>query len=739
MRQASFVLAVLLASPRQGVLAQTPYRPDKQAIAASYARADRIRTAAPTLVKNLTLTPHWGDGRMWFVQWEPRRERAFRTVDTKTGKVRDAFDHERLAVALSTVSGKSVSSGSLPFPSIDLADNGETVTFRAFDKGWTCSLKDYAVTAAPVTLAAPRNRQRGPSGRSPNGEYSVVLSGGKVIVNDAAGNKVMESASGDLVGPSWSPDSRFVAAFRVLKGDRKEVYLIESSPSGGGRAKLTSRPYDLPGDQIDRYELVFLELASKKEIPSDLPPMVTSGAPWNDPPSNRWWADSRGLVVDHVVRGYQQYKVHEVEPSTGRSKVLVDERSPTFVDVSNISLRLLERSKRLLWRSERDGWGHLYVIAPDGSVERQLTRGPWVVKDIIKVDEAAGQVWFTACGKDTNPYWLHLYKIGLDGSGLTDLTPESGDHAIAWSPDRSGFVDTVSRVDGPPSFVFRDADGKTSSDLGSCDASGLKSLRFRQPEPFVAKGRDGKTDIWGIVCRPSDFDPKKKYPVIENLYAGPHDSFVPRRFTPVTRMQQLAELGFIVVQIDGMGTNNRGKAFHDVCYKNLADAGFPDRIQWMKALASKDKSVDLDRVGVYGTSAGGQESTAALLFHPEFYKVGVSSCGCHDNRMDKVWWNEQWMGYPVGPHYEEQSNLTNAKNLRGKLLLMVGELDRNVPPESTLRLVDALIKAKKEFDFLILPGMDHTDGGPYGERKRRDFFVRHLLGVEPPDWNTASD
>jgi dipeptidyl aminopeptidase/acylaminoacyl peptidase len=238
-----------------------------------------------------------------------------------------------------------------------------------------------------------------------------------------------------------------------------------------------------------------------------------------------------------------------------------------------------------------------------------------------------------------------------------------------------------------------------------------------------------------VVIKPSNFDPNRKYPVIENIYAGPHDSFVPHGFRPFFNMHRLAELGFIVVQIDGMGTNNRGKAFHDVCWKNVADAGFPDRILWMQALAKKMPQADISRVGIYGTSAGGQSSTGGVLFHPEFYKVAVSACGCHDNRIDKQWWNEQWMGYPVGPHYAAQSNITNASNLKGHLLLIVGEQDRNVPPETTFRLADALIKSQKEFDFVVIPGADHTDGGPYGERKRRDFFVRWLHGVEPPRSN----
>jgi dipeptidyl aminopeptidase/acylaminoacyl peptidase len=272
-------------------------------------------------------------------------------------------------------------------------------------------------------------------------------------------------------------------------------------------------------------------------------------------------------------------------------------------------------------------------------------------------------------------------------------------------------------------------------ELEKADIQDLLAADWKTPEPFVAKGRDGTTDIWGVIYRPINFDSSKNYPVIEYIYAGPHGSHVPKNFRADRAQQALTELGFIVVQMDGMGTANRSKAFHDVAWQNIADAGFPDRILWIKAAAEKYPYMDISRVGIYGTSAGGQNSTAAVLFHPEFYKVAVSSCGCHDNRMDKAVWNEQWMGYPVDSHYAEQSNVTNAPKLVGKLLLIVGEVDTNVPPESTLKVVDALIQAKKDFDLLVLPGVGHSSGGEYGERRRRDFFVEHLLSVAPPDWN----
>jgi dienelactone hydrolase len=281
----------------------------------------------------------------------------------------------------------------------------------------------------------------------------------------------------------------------------------------------------------------------------------------------------------------------------------------------------------------------------------------------------------------------------------------------------------------------RVSDGALVCPLEVSDISALTASGWKPPAVFRAKGRDGQTDIWGLVFKPSHLDPLRCYPVIENIYAGPQDSFTRKAFSVRDSMQSLAELGFIVVQCDGMGTRNRSKAFHDVCWHNLKDAGLPDRIAWIKALAQKHSFCDTSRVGIYGTSAGGQSSTGGLLFHPEFYKVAVSSCGCHDNRVDKQWWNEQWMGYPVGPWYADSSNIVHAASLRGKLLLIVGELDSNVPPESTLRLTDALMKAGKDFDLLVITGSDHTDGGIYGERRRRDYFVRHLLGVEPPDRN----
>lgn len=390
--------------------------------------------------------------------------------------------------------------------------------------------------------------------------------------------------------------------------------------------------------------------------------------------------------------------------------------------------------------SERDGWNHLYLYdALTGRVKNQITKGKWVVRKVVNVNEKTRQITFQASGreKDHDPYLIHYYRINFDGSRLVQLTEGNGNHNVIFSEDRSYFVDSYSRVDKPPVSVLRRAtDGKVVMELEKTDIKDLLQSGWQMPEVFNTKGRDGKTDIWGFICRPTNFDPSKRYRVIEYIYAGPHNSFVPKSFRSYYSMQSVAELGFIVVQIDGMGTSNRSKAFHDVCWKNIKDAGFPDRILWHKAVAKKFSYYDInDGVGIYGHSAGGQNSTGALLFYPDFYTVAVSSCGCHDNRMDKISWNEQWMGYPLGPHYAESSNVTYAHKLIGKLFLIVGEMDTNVDPASTMQVVNALVKAKKDFDLLVLPGVGHSIGGDYGERRRKDFFVKHLLNINPPNWN----
>jgi dipeptidyl aminopeptidase/acylaminoacyl peptidase len=401
--------------------------------------------------------------------------------------------------------------------------------------------------------------------------------------------------------------------------------------------------------------------------------------------------------------------------------------------------RTLNGGREIVWSSERDGWNHFYLYdAETGALKNRITSGEWAVRAINAIDEKARVLYFSAGGREPgrDPYLRHLYKVGLDGTGLTLLTPEDADHNVTFSPDGAFFVDEYSRADVPTVSVLRRAqDGGVVKELERADVSRLQAIGWKAPEPFKAKAADGKTDLYGLIWRPTNFDPNRKYPVIENIYTGPHGAFVPKTFAAYRHQQQaIAELGFITVFVDGRGTAFRSKAFRDVSYRNLGQgAGGDDHIAVMKQMAAKYPFMDLARVGVWGHSAGGYDSTHAILAHPEFYKVAVSSAGCHDNRMDKAIWNEQWMGWPVDKHYEEQSNYTLAKNLQGRLFLAHGDVDENVPMPATIKLVDALVAANKSFDLLIMPNRPHSFGNdPYFVRRRWDYFVKNLLGVEPP-------
>ncbi len=579
-----------------------------------------------------------------------------------------------------------------------------------------------------------RGRQR-PRDESPDGKWTAFIRDSNLCIRSKDGENEIQlsrdGSDGNAYGmPQWSPDSKTLVAFRIEPGERKEVHLVQSSPDGGGRAKLRSRPYALPGDKFTAYELNIFDTASEEQVKPKVH-RIDFGRP-----RLRWNSDGRRFTYQKTDRGHQRFRVIEVDSHTGDAHTIIDEKSDTFIwtahaeGISSRRVNWISDTNEIVYASERDGWRHLYLVeAETGKFKNQITRGDYVVRAIDRIDGEKRQIWFRASGRnpDQDPYFIHHYRVNFDGTGLIALTAGNGTHSVQHSPDRKYVIDTYSRVDIAPIHELRQtSDGKKVCELEEADISELEDNGWEAPEVFVAKGRDGKTDIWGFICRPADFDPKRRYPIIEDIYAGPHGSHVPKIFSRSRRYASLTDLGFIVVKIDGMGTANRSKAFHDVCWHNLKDAGLPDRILWIKAAAKKYPYMDTSRVGIYGTSAGGQNAAGALLFHPEFYKAAVASCGCHDNRMDKASWNEQWMGYPVGPHYAECSNIDNAHRLQGKLMLILGEMDTNVPPESTMRLVNALIKADKDFDLIVVPGAGHGSGGSYGRRRMYDFFVRHL-------------
>ncbi|MFK7739061.1 MAG: prolyl oligopeptidase family serine peptidase [Planctomycetota bacterium] len=575
--------------------------------------------------------------------------------------------------------------------------------------------------SSPVSQRRPRGGAEPPAFVRGHNIWLRAADGSESQLSDDG-----SAADGFRGGLHLSPGGQHVLAFRVVPGEERLVHMVESSPRDQVQPRLHSKSYRKPGDRIDQPRPVLFDLERKAVVPVD--PTQFADA-WSIG-RVRWSPDGSEAYCLYNRRGHQRLCVYAIDASSGKVRTVLEERSDTFVDYSQKTVfRWLADGRHFLWASERDGWNHLYVCDAQTGGLRQLTKGKWLVRSLEHIDEAAGVVWFATYGiyPNQDPYHRHLARIDLDGSNLRVVSAADGDHEWQFSPDRSRVVLRYSRVDLPWVTELRLADGSLLAELGRDRVDALLAAGFRPPVRFAAKGRDGKTDIWGVLILPSDLDPTRRYPVIEDIYAGPHDHHVPKQWGASARQRRLAELGFIVVRIDGMGTNWRQRAFHDVCWRNLKDAGLPDRIAWMRSAARTRPWMDLERVGIFGGSAGGQSALAALLHHGEFYDVAVADCGCHDNRMDKIWWNEAWMGWPIGPWYADSSNVTHASKLTGRLLLTVGELDRNVDPASTMQVADALIRADRDFDLIVVPGAGHGVGETrYLVRRRADFFVQWL-------------
>ncbi|MAW59620.1 MAG: peptidase S9 [Planctomycetes bacterium] len=537
---------------------------------------------------------------------------------------------------------------------------------------------------------------------------------------------------------NWAPGRGAFAVTKTREApEQRRVTIVESSPRGQLQPQVIEFDYTKPGDELDFSRPKLFRVDGEGPPQPIVIDDALFGTPWRVSHQS-WSADGSKFRFLVNERGHQRLAYYEVDVDSGAVRTLIDERSATFIDYSQkTELRVLEERGQVLWMSERSGWNHLYLIDLETAEARPLTQGEWVVRSIEDLRED-GTLILRVMGvyADQDPYHMHYARVDLDTGALNLLTESDGTHELEWSPDGEFFLDRWSRVDHPPVHELRRADGSLVCVLEQPDVTALLATDWQMPQRFVAAGRDGETEIWGVVYRPSNFDPNKKYPVIENIYAGPHGFHVEKTWSLHRKSREMAELGFLVVRIDGMGTNWRSKAFHDVAWKNIADAGFPDRRLWIEAFAATEPAADLSRVGIYGGSAGGQNAMRALIDHGDFYHAAVADCGCHDNRMDKIWWNEAWMGWPIDESYAKSSNVDHAHRMQGDLLLVVGELDRNVDPASTMQVVDALIRADKDFEFLLVPGGGHgVAETPYGTRKRRDFFVRHLLNVEPR-WTT---
>lgn len=589
--------------------------------------------------------------------------------------------------------------------------------------------------AAP-TASSPVAGRRSPE--SPDGKWRAFIQGENLYLRAKDTDEAFALTDNGSVDDRydvnklwWSPDSSKLVAIQTQPAQDHTIYLVESSPRDQIQPKLHARDYLKPGDRIERPRPRLLDVAARRAIPVD---DGLFSNPWSIQ-DVRWTADGSRFTFVYNQRGHQVLRVVAVDAATGQTRALVDEHSDTFICYSSKSFCHWIGDEELIWMSERDGWNHLWLYdARSGQVKNQITRGPWVVREVVHVDDQRRQIWFHAGGvhPGQDPYYQHFCRVDFTGEAFVTLTEGDGDHRVQWSPDEPYFLDTWSRVDLPPVTELRASDdGRRICLLEEADATAALAARGGcWPERFVAKGRDGTTDIHGIILRPRDFDPANKYPVVEQIYAGPQGFYTPKSFrVDYGQMQRIADLGLIVVQCDGMGTSGRSKAFHDVCWRNLRDAGFPDRIAWIQAAAREHPELDLTRVGIYGGSAGGQNALAALLWHGDFYHVAVADCGCHDNRMDKIWWNEQWMGWPVDEHYAESSNVIHAHLLRGKLMLVVGELDENVDPASTLQVAAALQRADKDFDLIFMAGTGHAAAeAPYAARRRAEFLKQHLLG-----------
>lgn len=746
-----------------------------QVTAEDYARAEWwLPFNVAEVTASATVAPHWSGSRFWYER-QAHDGTEFVVVDARQGTSEVAFDHGRLARALSAAADTAIAASALPVDSINLEPGQGTVYLRIGDSSWLCHPAEYVCDQGEESPSPSAGAVRSPDGRwdafvsdydlylrevETDSVYRVTQDGaqyhGYAGSTQANLSYVSSARSGRILNASvlWSPDSRWLITQKVDERNVHDTYLLQSTPPDGVRPKLYTYRYPLPGDSVlPVAELLVLDVQRMAMTSVQGAPLLA--APSSPLENARvWWsADSKRIYYIEHERGYKEIHLHQVDPRTGRIRTLLSESDTSYIDLNVFrflppNVRVLSGGKEILWFSERDGWAQLYLYdGLTGQLKNRVTTGEFVVHDIKHVDEASRLVYFTAAGReeDRDAYFRHLYGAPLDGSELTLLTPEDADHWVRFSPDGQYFLDTYAWGGHVPTTVLRRVSGELVLTVEKADLTALREKGWRWPDRFRAKASDGDTDIYGVIYRPTRFDPARSYPVIDAIYPGPQIIASPLALPgdPLAALmigqmaaQSIAELGFIVVIVDGKGTPFRSRAFREVSYGNLGDAGgLADHVAALRQLASRYPYMDMERVGVVGHSGGGYASARALLLYPEFYKVAVSAAGNHDQRGYIPVWAESYQGYPVGEKYGDQANADVAENLEGKLLLVHGELDDNVHPALTLQLVNALIEANKDFDLLIMPNRNHRFmSDPYFIRKTWDYFVRHLMDKEPPEY-----
>ncbi len=724
-----------------------------------YQRAESFLSVNTSkLVKNNYLSIHWLEkaGEFWFREELPSGHR-FKSGNAEKGMLSDAFNHERLSAVLQErFPDKSITPENLPFDHIKFSKTG-LLKFKIDDQEFECPIDTYECLNnkdEAETVSDTGNH-------SPDKQWSIIRSGNDLVLKvNGPSEKIIPLTEDGINGfaygapmlsPSrafqvstpvenlaadgyWSPDSRYFITYQLDLRKTGTLALTQSTPVKGLRPKTVQYKYPQAGDaHIPEGHLIIIDAQEQTVVHAAQEPLLQ--VYYGDP----IWGGFEGndFFFVEFIRGYKTLRLNKLSPEYGKVTTVIEESHELYVDNWIQDYWVLPDSQEILWTSERDGWNHLYLYDLNtGALKNQITSGDFLVRTVRSIDHEKRRVYFEAGGKESgDPYYRYLYRVDFDGSDLMLLTPEKATHATKLSPDFKYFSDTYSTIDKPGVHVVRSAEtGKLILELGIGDASALYQQGWQPPKPFTVKAADGETDVYGHLYLPSDFDPDKKYPLINDVYTGPHNFFTTKGFyTHYSQAPALAELGFIVMKMDGRGTGKRQRSFHEYSYKNLA-GGTDDHVTAIKQLAEQYSYIDSDRVGIFGFSAGGYDTAQAMFKYPDMFKVGVAASGNHDFRTDKVGWNEHWMGYPVDQNYVNQSNLTNAGNLRGKLLLAHGELDENVNPAATLQLAKALMDANRDFDLMIYPNEGHVlDNNPYFVRKRWDYFVQFLAGKQPPD------